>query len=106
MAFKKKTSKERYYIFPLLDKVSFDQHMLFFSDFFNGFSYWASAWYSTLKFYSPTQWVCRFEFWKTECICKLLTKNLPKTSSNTFDWLWEAEEVRMKSVSGCDDHQA
>ncbi len=45
MAFKKKTSMVRYYLFSLLDTLTFDQHMLFFSEFFNGFSL---AWYSTL----------------------------------------------------------
>ncbi len=32
---------------PLLDTLIFDQHMLFFSEKFNGFSYLALAWYST-----------------------------------------------------------
>ncbi len=45
MAFKTKTSVVRY-SFLLLDTLTFEQHMVFFSDFFNGFSL---AWYSTLK---------------------------------------------------------
>ncbi len=49
MAIKKKASMIRYYFFPLLDKVTFDQHMLFFKHFVDGFSYSASAWYATLN---------------------------------------------------------
>ncbi len=36
------------YIFSLLDTLTFDQHMLFFLEMFNGFSYLALAWYLTL----------------------------------------------------------
>ncbi len=41
----------RYYFFPLLDTLTFDQHMLFLSEMFNGFSYLALEWYSTLTVY-------------------------------------------------------
>ncbi len=38
MVFEKKSSGLRYYFcFSLLDTLTFDQHMLFFSDVFNGF---------------------------------------------------------------------
>ncbi len=46
MAFKKNPRVVTYYLFWLLDTLTFDQHILFFSEFFNGFSL---AWYSTLK---------------------------------------------------------
>ncbi len=42
MAFKKTPSKIRYYFLWLLDTSTFDQHMLFFSEF-------SLSWYSTLK---------------------------------------------------------
>ncbi len=48
MAFKKKPSVLRYYFCPLLDTLTFDQYMLFFSEIVNGFSYLALAWYSAL----------------------------------------------------------
>ncbi len=41
----------RYYVFPLLDTLTFDQHMLCFSEFCNGFSL---AWSSTLR--AATTW--------------------------------------------------
>ncbi len=43
---KKKTSVARYYFIFLLDTLTFDQHMLIFTEFFNGFSL---SWYSTLN---------------------------------------------------------
>ncbi len=49
MAFKKKKNlrgKKLIFRDYCVHYKSFDQHMLFFSDFFNGFSL---AWYSTLK---------------------------------------------------------
>ncbi len=45
--FKKKTSMVRYYCFSIIGYINLG-HMLFFSDIFNGFSYLALAWYSTL----------------------------------------------------------
>ncbi len=36
----------KYYFFPLMDTLTIDQHMLFFSECFNGFSL---PWYSMLR---------------------------------------------------------
>ncbi len=49
MTFLKKSSMVRYYFFPSLDTLTFDQYMLFFSEFWYRFSYLALAWYSTLR---------------------------------------------------------
>ncbi len=47
MAFKKNLHG-KVLLYPLLDKLTFEQHMLFLSDFFYELSYSALAWYSTL----------------------------------------------------------
>ncbi len=51
MAFKKNLVWWGFFFSPLLDTLTFDQYMLFFSEFWYGVSYLALAWYSTLIIY-------------------------------------------------------
>ncbi len=65
----------RYYVFWLLDTLTFDQHILFFSELFNGFSL---AWYSTLKrmlllWESPT--FHDFSYFKSPHSCTIYCEN-------------------------------
>ncbi len=59
MAFKKKSSMVQYFLL-LLDTLTFDQRMLFFSIFFNGFS---SAWYSTFKSLIHDMYICGISYY-------------------------------------------